>query len=507
MARSAFALTVLTAALTVAVPVFADTTPAVPTPASVAPAASTVITAKRAPFKAQLDLDAVFEAAQTWPLQIDTTVWHVQNQALEVIEALPQGKAVKAGDVVMRFETRWIESAVRDAQLAAVTADTKLRQAEQDAQFAKRLAELEIAAAQRLRDRSEADLQRFLKIDRPLAVDRGEDFLKNSRFALEYSKQELKQLEKMYKADDLTEETEEIILTRQRRAVEAATFALRNMENEIDKTKTVMLPRQQDDLEAALRGTTYALDVQKSVQPLKVNLAEQNLAKAQNEATDAKRRLQDLQHDMAALTLKSPGDGIVYYGHAERGRWMDAVNIDNTIRTGGSFRPKVTLITIVAPRPLRLHSSIVEAALHDLQTGQAGVAIPAAFPDRALPVTIQSIDELPLGAGNDVLIKIDAPAEALADLVPGMSSRVKITYDNPKAIALPLAAIRSDEPGKNYVKVRDAAGTLTDRPVKLGRRSATHVEILDGIAEGDNIETAAAAAPVAVPVAPATEKK
>ena len=54
----------------------------------------------------------------------------------------------------------------------------------------------------------------LFQIDRPLLLKSIEYSLKPHQFQLDYSQDELDQLEKMYEADDLTEDTEEIVLKR-----------------------------------------------------------------------------------------------------------------------------------------------------------------------------------------------------------------------------------------------------------------------------------------------------
>ena len=60
---------------------------------------------------------------------------------------------------------------------------------------------------------------------------------------LEYVQEELKQLEKMYKADDLTEETEEIVLKRARNNVDQMKFFTEMVKYEHDRDKEIDLPR------------------------------------------------------------------------------------------------------------------------------------------------------------------------------------------------------------------------------------------------------------------------
>ena len=75
--------------------------------------------------------------------------------------------------------------------------------------------------------------------------------LKGAEQRLENVMEELKQLEKMYKANDLTEATEEIILKRQRDAVDMAKFRLEVAQIEHEKTLKQEIPRREESLKDA----------------------------------------------------------------------------------------------------------------------------------------------------------------------------------------------------------------------------------------------------------------
>lgn len=69
---------------------------------------------------------------------------------------------------------------------------------------------------------------------------------------------------------------------------------------------------------------------------------------------------------------------------------------------------------------------------------------------------------------------------------PGTAVRARITVDEaPAAIVVPLAALQDWE-GADAVFVR-AGETYTARPVRLGRRDATRVEVLDGLRAGEQV--------------------
>src|SRR5207237_1152552 len=73
----------------------------------------------------------------------------------------------------------------------------------------------------------------------------------SSNHGLEYAREELAQLQKMYRSKDLTEETEEMILKRQRHQVEQAEFLVRTAEVQRDLVVGIELPRQDQSVRAA----------------------------------------------------------------------------------------------------------------------------------------------------------------------------------------------------------------------------------------------------------------
>ena len=76
-----------------------------------------------------------------------------------------------------------------------------------------------------------------------MTVKSAEFMVKYYDFMLDYEKDELDQLEKMYEADDLTEETEEIVLKRQRTPSSSPSSAWRTAKLSRDEMLNIALPR------------------------------------------------------------------------------------------------------------------------------------------------------------------------------------------------------------------------------------------------------------------------
>ena len=83
--------------------------------------------------------------------------------------------------------------------------------------------------------------------------------LKGAQFQLDYAQDELDQLEKMYEADDLTEDTEEIVLKRSRTEVDFAKFNLEQTKEFCDELLMVRLPRFEIQIKESLDKAALAM--------------------------------------------------------------------------------------------------------------------------------------------------------------------------------------------------------------------------------------------------------
>jgi len=84
--------------------------------------------------------------------------------------------------------------------------------------------------------------------------------MRESEIAAAIQENELHELEKMYKADDLTEETEEIVLKRQRNSVEFAQFSLDNAKLDSEEMTKVRIPRMDIRMKEMLDRTALELN-------------------------------------------------------------------------------------------------------------------------------------------------------------------------------------------------------------------------------------------------------
>ncbi len=422
------------------------------------------------------------------------------------LDAAPSGRTGRRGSARRsRRATFWSSWTARRSTRPSRTpkwrigsASWRLKQANEELPILEKALPVDLAAAERTKIQADEDLKRFLEIDKPHSIKSADFSVKRSNEYLEYAKEELRQLEKMYRSKDLTEETEEIILRRQRFQVENSEFALKEAELHRNQTLKVDLPRQEERTrESAVK---HAIDLEKARATLPLNLNQKRLAvaKLKHELAKGAEKLADLRHDRDAMTVHAPADGLVYFGRCDHGHWASAAAVASKLHWGGTILPDEVFMTIVAPRPVDIRATVDEKDLAALtQRGELkGLATSTLDPARRLPARLSSVVPVPHEAGKfEAVIAVEIGAD-LALLKPGMACSIKfVPYRKDEALTVPATAMfedESDDALSHYVYLARADRNVRypKRRITTGKTAQGKTEILAGLAEGDEILTA-----------------
>jgi multidrug efflux pump subunit AcrA (membrane-fusion protein) len=439
--------------------------------------------------KIDLTLDGALVASKTEEIVFRPEAW----TDYEIVEVAEHGQKVRKGDTLFKFDSEKLNEAIADLELEQRISELAILKADDDMPRMERTLKLDSAAAERANKQAKEDFERYREINRPMMEKTAEFMVKYYNFILAYEKDELEQLEKMYEADDLTEETEEIVLKRQRNSVEFAEFSLEDAKLSRDETLKVFLPRYDIRIKESLERSEMAQA--RATQALALDLSRLRYEQEQRKKARTKslERHSKLIKDRELMEIKSPADGVVFYGHAVNGRWADTSGLINKYEPKNNVSPNSVLMTIVETRPLYVLSSIDEGKRPDIADGQkVKVALPAEDADRVAG-EVKSISPIPVGAGK-FEVKFDLTQSEIPDwITPGMSCKVQlITYDKKDSLLVPKTAVHDDEDDadKKYVWLvnpDDEAAKPERRDVKLGKRKGTDVEIIKGLEKGDVI--------------------
>lgn len=443
-------------------------------------------TVKKAPLRIRLTLRGTFEAQATSPIAVRLKEW----KNLKVLKAVAHGTRVKKGEVLVQFDTEDIERAIADLRTDQQLASLQLKQSEASLRFLEASTPMQLAAAERSKRIADEDLVRFLGTDRPL-TEKAEDFmLKMSQNSLQYEEEELRQLEKMYKADDLTEDTEEIILKRQRDTVDRAKFSTEIAKVLHQQAMKVQLPREEEGRKQMSRREGLDLERVQATLPVALEQQKLELEKLKVHQSRSQERLKKLLADRDAMKVVAPTDGVLYYGRFVRGDWNGASTAADDLHPGGEVNSGQVFMTVVQTRPMMLRATVSERDLHWMRPGLAGTLEATGYPDLKLSATLSKVDAFPtIGGKFETLftVNLDKSAEVL---VPEMTGTIKLVpYLNKEALAIPSSALFTEEldDQQQYVYVAPKDGKPKKQPVTAGKKSDDRVEIVKGLAVGDRI--------------------
>lgn len=437
-------------------------------------------------FSVTATLSGVFESQHMERVELSPEEW----QTFKIVEVAPLGVRISEGDILIRFETDKIDRAIADAELSLQLAELNLAQNQHELASLEKTTPIDLASAERSYERAQQDHKRFVEIEFPQSLKAAELSLASSNQQLQYVQEELNQLRQMYKEDELTEQTEEIILKRQVWAVERAQFNQEQGRNNYEEATTLTLPRRKLDAEVSLERAELNWEKSKATLPLALELKRKGVERMVSDVQQAKQKLERLRADRAMMELRSPIEGIVYYGECVNGKWPSLASLSQSLRPGGNAKAGMTLFTVVTPRPLMVRSSVIERQLVRAPIGAAVKVTPTAFGNRVLTGAIRSVSPVPVSesGSHEVLIEVAGGQEAMEGLVPGMTCQVKVdAYRSDDALTVPAAALESDDAGQWRVKVRGEDGRAVERAVKLGWRGDDEVEVIEGLKAGDQV--------------------
>jgi HlyD family secretion protein len=460
-------------------------------PADEASAASpATYTVKKKPFKIAIELEGIFEAETAREIFVKPEEWNT----LTVKSAVPHGAPVREGDMLLTLETDKLDRAIADLRAELKLSEVSIRQSEDQLRVLDQTVPLDLESSGRAARIAQEDRKYFVEVEQPFALKAADFGLKVAKQTLEYEEEELRQLEKMYKADDITEETEQIVLKRARDTVERAKFMLQYATLNHDEAVKYTIPRREASINDLAKRKSLDWEKNKVELPLALQRQRLELEKLRLQRERSDDRLQKLLGDRKLMTVKSPIDGIVYYGKCVRGRFSDSSTLAESLRPEGSIMPNQVFMTVVRPRPVFIRATVPEEQLHYLRPGLKGIATPAGYPDLRLPTTIDRVGDVPTAPGS-----FDARLAVVLDrgakwLMPGMTCKVKLVpYLKKEAVSVPPKAISADEldDQKHFVYVLDKDNKPQKRAVTLGEKSDKQVEIVKGLSEGDKVSSEA----------------
>ena len=454
-------------------------------PVCVTAAEPATYTVKPVPFRLEAKLEGTFEPPQIVEVRPDTRRW----TQLVVEDAVPHGTRVGKGDVLIRLDTDKIDETIRDLETSGRLAATALSLLERELAILEKSTPLQLEVATLNRRMVREDVERYETREAELAAAANDKQLEAAEFSLANAQEELAQLEKMYEQDDLTEETEEIVLKRARFEAEMARFFATQIRDRHERMTDFDLPRRREFLKNLDRAAELDFEQAEAGLPVALEKQRLELEKALNDQRKAGENLEELKAERERMPIRAPADGIVYYGKWRQGKWTEADAAAGRLRPGGQLDARDTIMTVIGPGRLAVRAGVPEKDLARVSAGHPAKVVPKAFPEVRLMARVRGVSPVPVGAGKfDALLDL---AEEHPRLAAGMEAEVRVIAESrPEALAVPKKAVFSEplDDDARFVYVAAGDGTPAQkRTVAVGRANDELVEITAGLSFGEDI--------------------
>jgi HlyD family secretion protein len=437
------------------------------------------ITLEMKPFSVTHSFPATVLPIESVPVALDAELW----ADFRIVSIAAHGSPVKKGDPLIVFDTEGIDRKIAAAKLALATETHGLDQAVLDLALLEKTVPEQLARLQRSADQAAEELTHFTETRRKATEESAAQSLKRQEQLLASKKEELKQLLKMYEADDITEDTEEIILQQQKDSVEYAEFALRMEILDHKRTLAVSLPREATALTEKRDDTAYHLDKATKDFPRSIELKKLEVAGLKAALAISKQALAELEKDRSLFAIKAPADGLFYHGSIENGKWTTGELIKG-LKPDGSAPAKGAFATFIpSTSKMAVHAFLDQATAAGIAAGAKGSATLAGRGDITIPVSLATLATAPNpDLTYSATFSAEWPEQMQAVAGQGLEIRL-VSYAAEKALTVPTKAIGFEAKGWT-VEVKLADGKTEKRAVTKGKSSAEETEITTGLEAG-----------------------
>ena len=234
---------------------------------------------------------------------------------------------------------------------------------------------------------------------------------------------------------------------------------------------------------ARLRAAENALDRQRQLVEEGIGArralieAEAEVAGVRAEAAGLTRQLGVLGSGRGGeLRLEAPIAGVVVQVHATPGE---------------SANPDEPAFTIADPTAISAYGQVPELAISRVREGLATLFRPHAFPELALPGTIQYVAPAIDTETRSLSVRVTLD-ELDPRLRSGMFGTLELLGDERRSLALPTNAVVTIDGASTVFVPGDAEGEFRPVPVRIGRRAGSFYELLEGLDEGAEVVIAGA---------------
>ncbi|MCS7468504.1 efflux RND transporter periplasmic adaptor subunit [Stieleria sp. ICT_E10.1] len=407
-------------------------------------------------------------------------VCEVEGTALKVVEMIPEGTQVRAGDVVIQLDPSEINDRHAQQRITVTQVNAAAKAAAEELKIQRNLAASAIAEAQLTVTLAELDRRKYLEGEYQVELNDLRGSIALAETDLQDAHDMVDHYEKLVRKGFRTPEQLEAKV----QAVERARYALSRDQEKLQVLERFTKERQQVELTAKAEETIRELERVRSSASAAISKAETDLEVAIATAELEREQLQRIEEQLKFCELRAPVDGTVIY----------AKDKNKKIELGEAVRFKQLMFSLPELSEMKVMAFVHESEIQQVQTGMPAKIRVDAFPD--LPLAGEVVDIATyydatrhwLSGGVKeyaTTISIDGfPADA--GIKPGMTAQVTIQVGQlSDGVIVPVAAV-AQQSGRYYC-FRQSDERFDCVEVKLGKNTENYVEVLTGLGRGDAV--------------------
>jgi len=408
----------------------------------------------------------------------------IKTGSIKIIDIVPNGSVIKKGDFLIELDRHQLEETKTNAEIAVDSAEASLVEAKNSLEIEKSKVASEIDAAKSQIGVKKMDLEKFEVLEKAQKIRDAKALIETAEDKYKLAKENYENSVALAKKGFETKNT-----------VDRDKLDLSSNEKQLKTAKSKLEILEQYDLVQEKSRLTRAHAESKNNLLRLTKQGESRLLKAEakykssvNQLKIKKKKLENYTEQLKKTKIYAPLSGYALY---PKTRYYDD---SNKIEKGKEVRMNQPLIRIPDMSAMKVDISVVEQMIGSLKVGQKAYVTIDSLGDKKFNAKVSRVNVLPeakrywedsKAQKYKVVVLIDE-GEMPDDVKPQISASLEIIIEELQQVKnIPIQAVHTVE-GEKVVYVKDG-DHYELRKVKLGQMNSTHVVILEGLKNNDQV--------------------
>lgn len=436
-----------------------------------------------APFDVHLTQTGVLRSRRSISLASE-----LPSNKAKIIRMIPEGAYVKAGDVLVEFDSTPFEEDITRLRAELLMARAQARQAEEELGLLIQQHKAEQDKQRYQAQLAAMELASLKEADGPMRLDKAEQELAAAESDLRDASREREAVEEMLLAGFSSKQD----LLQARRTEAEAKTAHAAAAKALRMLRDVLLPNSIAKARIEIKKIKSHIRELDKAHEHKLARQQAMLLKASQNVVSLQEALDRAQNLLAKTTLQAPVEGFVIH------REVPVQGEKRKVQVGDSVWNRQVFLVLPDMSELVVDLAVPERDIGRLRAGQTVSIQPQAYPDLMLTGTVESIGTLTeaassrLSVGGSPVFHVQvAMQDKHPQLRPGMTAEVEVLLDHhEQALCLPVEAVHQSAGGPFCYLKRD--GHVRKQGLALGDSNGDMVMVTHGLSAGDDVVLATA---------------